>query len=69
MMPVFWASEEGSLTHSQANEFKLKVYGAKYGIEAAVWGAVGIGGIYMYVYNIQFLIRVHVHVCVSNVAI
>lgn len=44
MMPVFWASEEGGLTHSLANEFKQKVYGAKYGMEAAVWGGVGLGG-------------------------
>ena len=44
MMPVFWASEEGSLTESLANEFKKKVYAAKYGIEAAVWGGVGLGG-------------------------
>ena len=47
MMPVFWASEEGSLTHSLANKFKGKVYGAKYGMEAAVWGGVGLGGWYM----------------------
>ena len=45
MMPVFWASEEGSLTKSLANEFKKKVYGAKYGMEAAVWGGVGLGGV------------------------
>ena len=44
MMPVFWASEEGSLTKSLANEFKEKVYVAKYGMEGAVWGGVGLGG-------------------------
>ena len=44
MMPVFWASEEGQLTSSLANEFKKKVYGAEYGIEAGVYGAVGLGG-------------------------
>ena len=47
MMPVFWASEEGSLTHSLANKFKGKVYGPKYGMEAGVWGGVGLGGRYM----------------------
>ena len=47
MMPVFWASEEGGLTNSLASEFKGKVYGAKYGIEAGVWGAVGLGGWYI----------------------
>lgn len=44
MMPVFWASEEGSLTKSLANEFKKKVYVAKYGIEGGVWAGVGLGG-------------------------
>ena len=47
MMPVFWASEEGSLTHSLANESKGKVYGPKYGMEAGVWGGVGLGGWYI----------------------
>ena len=44
MMPVFWASEEGSLTRPLATEFKNTVYLAKYGMMAAVWGGVGIGG-------------------------
>ena len=43
MMPVFWASEEGSLTKSLANEFKKKVYVAE-GIEGGVWAGVGLGG-------------------------
>ena len=57
MMPVFWASEEGTLSKSDANKFKLEVYGAKYGIEAAVWGSVGIGGVCVCV-----RVRVRVHV-------
>ena len=52
MMPVFWASEEGSLTKSLANEFKEKVYVAKYGMEGAVWGSVGLGGISYSLYSL-----------------
>ena len=44
MMPVFWISGEGQLTSSHATEFKKKVYGAEHGIEAGVYGAVGLGG-------------------------
>ena len=44
MMPVFWVSDEGQVTSSHANEFKKKVYGAEYRIEAGVYGAVGLGG-------------------------
>jgi lysosome membrane protein 2 len=55
MMPVFWASEEGTLTKSDANKFKLEVYGAKYGIEAAVWGAVGIGGLVFLTMSLCFV--------------
>lgn len=75
MMPVFWASEEGSLTHSLANDFKEKVYGAKYGIEAGVWAAVGIGGIvYMYMCNLYDYIYYYIHIilyihCIYNIII
>jgi lysosome membrane protein 2 len=55
MMPVFWASEEGSLTKSLANKFKKKVYVAKYGMEGAVWGGVGLGGLVFLTMSLCFV--------------
>ena len=44
MLPVFWASEEGSLTLSLANKFKEEVYGVEYAIEGGVFAAIGLAG-------------------------
>ena len=44
MLPVFWASEEGSLTLSLANEFKEEVYGVEYAIEGGAFAVIGLAG-------------------------
>lgn len=62
MMPVFWASEEGSLTHSLANKFKGKVYGPKYGMEAGVWGGVGLGGL-VFLMSVTCIVGVSIQQC------
>ena len=48
MLPVFWASEEGSLSVSLANEFKQKVYGVEYAIEGGILAAIGVAGKYVF---------------------
>ena len=63
MMPVFWVSDEGQVTSSHANEFKKKVYGAEYRIEAGVYGAVSLGG--QSIPSPSFV--VHVRNCVGGI--
>lgn len=45
MIPIFWASEQGTITPSLANEFKKTVYGAKYGLVGAFFVVLGIAGL------------------------
>ena len=44
MMPMFYASEEGSISPDLANEFKSVVYTVKYGVTGGIWAAIGLAG-------------------------
>ena len=44
MLPIFYASEQGGVTESLANEFKKKVYGIEYGLLGGIFGLIGLLG-------------------------
>ena len=44
MLPIFYGSEEGSISPNLANEFKSVVYSVKYGVTGGVWAVVGLAG-------------------------
>lgn len=44
MFPIFYASEQGGVTESLANEFKEKVYDIEYGLLGGIFGLIGLLG-------------------------
>ena len=44
MLPIFYGSEEGSISPDLANEFKSAVYTVKYGVAGGVWALIGVAG-------------------------
>ena len=44
MLPIFWASEDGNITTSLANEFKSAVYSVEYGISGGMLAAIVLAG-------------------------
>ena len=44
MLPIFYASEQGGVTESLANEFKEKVYDTEYGLLGGIFGLIGLLG-------------------------
>lgn len=44
MLPIFYASEEGSISPDLANDFKSAVYTVKYGVTGGIWAAIGLAG-------------------------
>ena len=43
-LPVYYGSEEGTVTKSIANKFKKSVYGARYGFQWGLIGLIALGG-------------------------
>lgn len=44
MLPIFYASEQGSISPDLANEFKSAVYTVKYGVTGSIWAVIGVSG-------------------------
>ena len=44
MVPIFYASEQGSISPDLANEFKSAVYTVKYGVTGSIWAVIGVAG-------------------------
>ena len=44
MLPIFYASEEGSISPDLANDFKSAVYTVKYGVTGGIWAIIGLAG-------------------------
>ena len=44
MLPIFYGSEEGSISPDLANDFKSAVYTVKYGVTGGIWAAIGCAG-------------------------
>ena len=44
MLPIFYVSEEGSVSPDLANDFKSVVYTVKYGVTGGLWAAIGLAG-------------------------
>jgi hypothetical protein len=44
MLPIFYVSEEGSISPELANDFKSAVYTVKYGVTGGIWAAIGLAG-------------------------
>ena len=44
MLPIFYGSEEGSISPELANDFKSAVYTVKYGVTGGIWAAIGLAG-------------------------
>ena len=44
MLPIFYVSEEGSVSPDLANEFKSAVYTVKYGVTGGIWAVIGLAG-------------------------
>lgn len=65
MLPIFYGSEEGSISPELANDFKSAVYTVKYGVTGGIWAAIGLAGL-VFIVSILCLMALVIQQCRSR---